>query len=176
LQLAGMTEIYAIDPIAARRNAVIAPAARAVDPGAGDAALVIKRASGGVDVAIDASGVYAGLNTAVRCVKVGGQVITVSTYTGRGEPLNLGEEYHRNRIELISSMSVNNCPHRSYPLWDIPRLLATTRLLLDRSLVTPERLVSDVVPFTDLPSLYDELLASGTERLGILISYEGAAQ
>lgn len=118
------------------------------------------------------SGTYDGLSTAIRSVGVGGRVITVSTYTGSPEVLNLGEEYHRNQVELVSSMSVNGCPHRGYPQWDTIRLLETTRHILDSGLVRPERLITDVVPFAQLPSLYDELAnGGGSNRLGIVISY-----
>jgi threonine dehydrogenase-like Zn-dependent dehydrogenase len=112
----------------------------------------------------------------MRCVKVGGRVVTVSTYHGDPIALDLGEEYHRNRVDLVSSMSVNDCPHRGFPAWDSARLLSTARQMLDTGALTPERLITDVVPFTDLPGVYDELLAGTTERMGILVSYEGASQ
>jgi threonine dehydrogenase-like Zn-dependent dehydrogenase len=176
LQLAGLARIYAIDPSEARRSGMIAPNASPIDPAQGDPALAVKQASGSVDVAIEASGSYAGLSTAIRCVGVGGRVVTVSTYGGVATALHLGEEYHRNRIELVSSMSVNNCPHRGFPVWDIPRLLATAKQMLDSGVLTPERLVSDVVPFADLPAVYDELLGGEAERMAILVFYAGASK
>ena len=173
LLASGVTNIFAVDTSNTRLKMAEQANVHCINASATDAGLAIKRHFGkGVDMAIEVSGTYQGLSTAIRSVGVGGRVITVSTYTGSPEELNLGEEYHRNRVELISSMSVNGCPHRGYPQWDAARLLETTRYILDTGVVRPERLITDVVPLDQLPALYDELgHGGGSDRMGIVISY-----
>jgi threonine dehydrogenase-like Zn-dependent dehydrogenase len=79
----------------------------------------VRRRTGqaGADAAIEASGSYTGLHEAIRSVRIGGRVATVASYHGDQHGLRLGEEYHRNRITLVSSMTVNGCPHPAHPAW-----------------------------------------------------------
>src|SRR5206468_12271168 len=66
------------------------------------------------------SGSYQGLHEAIRCLRVAGRVATVASYHGDDQTgLRLGEEYHRNRITIYSSMTINGCPHRNHPLWTL---------------------------------------------------------
>jgi threonine dehydrogenase-like Zn-dependent dehydrogenase len=88
-----------------------------------DVAAAVHEATGGAgaDAAIEASGSYAGLHEAIRCLRVGGRAATVASYHGDQPGLRLGEEYHRNRITLISSMTINGCDQRTHPLWTLDR-------------------------------------------------------
>jgi threonine dehydrogenase-like Zn-dependent dehydrogenase len=90
----------------------------------GDVAAQVRELTGpaGADAAIEASGSYLGLHEAICCLRVGGRVATVASYHGDQPGLRLGEEYHRNRITLISSMTVNGCAQRQHPLWTFDRL------------------------------------------------------
>jgi len=83
-----------IDPIAAGKR--------------GGLGVEIKRnfAPRGVDIAIETSGSYSALHAAVASVGVGGRVVSVGFYQGDGTGLRLGEEWHHNRPDLISSMGV----------------------------------------------------------------------
>ncbi|MGH8013486.1 MAG: zinc-binding dehydrogenase, partial [Candidatus Binataceae bacterium] len=111
LRRSGLRTIFAIDrikerlEIAARAGAI---PIHAEDP---DPAAKIKDLHGAVDFAIEASGAYSGLALAVRCVAPMGRVVVVSSYGNQSQGLWLGHEFHRNRITLISSMTVNECPH-----------------------------------------------------------------
>lgn len=125
------------DPLAGRRRmALQLGAGRAIDPVEavvhGGLAVQIKRECGthGVDVAIETSGVYPALHQAIAAVGVGGRVVSVGFYQGDAIGLRLGEEWHHNRPDLISSMGVWGCPHRDYPLWDRQRLTDEVRDLL----------------------------------------------
>lgn len=171
LMVAGALKVYGVDPSEERRKIAADRGIVPIDPGGRDAAAEIKRSERrkGVDFAIETSGTYDGLQTAIRSVNVGGRVVTVSTYAGGGT-IELGEEYHRNRVELLSSMSVNGCPHRGSPVWDTSRLMTTTRELLDRGTIAPERLVTRIVRFDDMPAFYRGL---GTDLadVAVLIEY-----
>jgi threonine dehydrogenase-like Zn-dependent dehydrogenase len=173
LRASGVSTIFGVDPSKFRRDHASGANVCALDPAVEDAAATIKAAlfGRGADFAIEASGTYSGLATAIRSLAIGGRAITVSTYTGPAGDINLGEEYHRNRIELISSMSVNGCPHRGSPLWDIQRLQRTSQLLLERGVLAPERHITREISFFSLPDVYDDLGRSTDCTLGILVTY-----
>lgn len=104
--------------------------------------------------AIEASGSYAGLHEAIRCLRVGGRVSTVTSNQGEQPGLRLGEEYHRNRITLISSMTINGCPQRGHPLWTLDRLNATARQLIVSGDLRTEGLITHWVPFDRAAEAY----------------------
>lgn len=173
LLYSGVNEIYGIDLVKMRRKYVESKGVVGIDPSQEDVALKIKKNTKqcGVDVAIEVSGSGDGLNTAIRSVCVGGRVVTISTYTESASALNLGEEYHRNRIDLVSSMSVNNCHHRGVPLWDSKRLSITTQEFLSKVVLHPEKLISEEVSFDDLPDFYQHLINGASDHLAILVTY-----
>ena len=76
----------------------------------------------GPDVVIEASGSTVALNEAIRTARFQGKVVVVSFLVGEAKGLYLGEEFHHNRIRLISSQAgdVNPALH---PRWDHQRKL-----------------------------------------------------
>ena len=79
---AGADRIFAIDPLPGRRRLALDYGAEAAfDPRAGDAPLEIHQATGGagVDVAIELSGVTAGLQDAIRSCRVAGTVCSAAS-------------------------------------------------------------------------------------------------
>jgi threonine dehydrogenase-like Zn-dependent dehydrogenase len=73
----GAETVIAIDPLPSRREWALANGADyAIDPIQGDAAIELHKLLGGpgVDVTIELAGSYKALNTAIRCVRVGGTV------------------------------------------------------------------------------------------------------
>lgn len=89
-----------------------------------DVGLTLWEKTGGADVAIETSGNYQALHEAIRCVRQCGLVVALAYYQGEARGLFLGEEWHHNRITILSSMAVWDCPSRYYPLWDRERGLA----------------------------------------------------
>ena len=159
--LSGASAVVGSDPLGRRRQlAEGLGATMTIDPSAaekeGGIALQVKRAYGatGVDVAIETSGSYAALHSAVASVGVGGRVVSVGFYQGDAVGLRLGEEWHHNRPDLISSMGVWGCPHRDYPLWDRQRLTDQVRdLLYSRKLAT-DSLLTHRLPFMRAQDAY----------------------
>ena len=124
-KLNGAGRVDAVDPLESRRHRAADFGADAVfNPSDGDVAYAIKSGSPtrGADVAIDFSGSYDALNEAIRVARMGGTVVAGGFYRGGGTPLTLGAEWHHNRITLLSSMGVWNCPHRDFPLWNRGRI------------------------------------------------------
>jgi 2-desacetyl-2-hydroxyethyl bacteriochlorophyllide A dehydrogenase len=149
-RLNGASWIEAIDPIPARRKlAEMFGADRTLDPAACNVAYEIKSSSShrGVDTAIELSGHYAALNDAIRSACMGGTVVVAGFYPGGATPLHLGEEWHHNRITMVSSMGVWGCPHRDYPTWNRGRVHETAADLLASGRLRTDGLITHRFPF-----------------------------
>lgn len=146
----------------------------AVVAGDGDVASQVRDlvGSAGADAAIEATGAYAGLQEAIRCVRVGAVVTTVASYHGRQDGLRLGEEYHRNRVTLRSSMTVNGCSHRLHPRWDKSRLDGVARQQIAEGLISTDGLVTHRFPFADAAKAYELLLTRPEDAVKVVLTYE----
>ncbi|MGH3327941.1 MAG: zinc-binding dehydrogenase [Streptomycetales bacterium] len=142
-------------------------------PGA-DVAARVRDLTGpaGADAAVEASGFYAGLHEAIRCVGVGGRVATVASYRGDQPGLRLGEEYHRNRITLISSMTINGCPQRNHPTWTLDRLNAAARRLILTGAVRTERLITHRIPFERAAEAYALITDTPANTIKVVLTYD----
>jgi threonine dehydrogenase-like Zn-dependent dehydrogenase len=174
-RLNGALHITAIDPIAMRRQlALDLGVDEVIDPRVEDPAVILKHREGaprGVDVAIEASGHYAGLQGALRCAHMGGKIVTLGYYQGGASPVFLGEEWHHNRLTLISSMGVWNCPSRYSPMWDRARVTRTVFALLDRGLIQVEQLVTQRFPYAQAPEAYRFIDEHPEETVKVVLAY-----
>jgi 2-desacetyl-2-hydroxyethyl bacteriochlorophyllide A dehydrogenase len=125
----------------------------------------------GADAAIEASGSYAGLHEAIRCLRIGGRVATVASYHGDQPGLRLGEEYHRNRITLVSSMTVNGCPQRTYPRWTLDRLSTAARQLITAGAVRTEGLITHRLPFGRAAEAYALITDTPEDTIKVVLTY-----
>jgi threonine dehydrogenase-like Zn-dependent dehydrogenase len=150
---AGAETIMAIDPLAARRELALKLGAdHALDPLNSDAALEAHRLTGnaGVDVAVELSGVYTGLQMAIRCTRVGGTVCSAGFYQGEANSLWLGREWHHNRLTMIVPHGCGWGHHpRDYPRWDGQRAYDTIASLMSKGQLSGMGLVNVTVPFED---------------------------
>ena len=172
-RLSGAAWITAVDPIPARRELAAAAGAELVlDPTNVDAGREIKLATGtGVDVAIEFSGRYAALQDAMRSARLAGTVVAAGFYTGgAGDDLRLGEEWHHNRLTLLSSMSGWGAPHRD-PGWDRRRLRATALDLLAGGRLEVGALVTHRIPFERAAEAYELIDRSPEETLRVVLTY-----
>ena len=177
-RLNGASQVFGVDRIAKRRAmGRELEADMVLDPADGDVALRIKKATPrrGVDVAIDASGHYPALQEAIRSVQMGGTVVALGYYQGMGSALRLGEEWHHNRPQLISSMGVWGCPHRNYPLWDYDRAMRTSLGLIASGKVRTEPLLTHVFPFERAPEAYRLIDEHPEETIKVAFSYSDGA-
>jgi threonine dehydrogenase-like Zn-dependent dehydrogenase len=121
----GAERVFALDIVAGRRELAKKYGADVVmDPREGDVALEIHKQTGGagVDVAIEISGSYAALETAIRCVRVTGTVCSAGFYRGDAKGLWLGREWHHNRLSMVVPHGCGwGHPPRDYPRWDAHR-------------------------------------------------------
>jgi 2-desacetyl-2-hydroxyethyl bacteriochlorophyllide A dehydrogenase len=140
----------------------------------GDVAATVRDLVGasGADAAIEASGSYTGLHEAIRCLRVGGRVATVACYHGEQPGLRLGEEYHRNRITLISSMTVNGCPQRGHPAWTLDRLNNTARRLVTDGVVRTDGLITHRIPFDRAADAYQLITDTPQDTIKVVLTYD----
>lgn len=172
LKEAGVSTIFASDPFELRRKKAEELGAITVDPTSEDAGVFVKKKSlKGVDVSIECSGSSKALHDAVKACGIGGKVVTVATYREGAANFFMGEEWHRNRITLISSISVNGCPHRDYPLWDIDRLNKTALSLLQDGKVKVTDFITHKILFKEAEKAYQLIQNEPEKILKIVLSY-----
>ncbi|GAB2667938.1 zinc-binding dehydrogenase [Kribbella swartbergensis] len=124
----------------------------------------------GADTAIELSGVYAALHEAIRSVTVGGRVVASGFYQGAGEALRLGEEFHHNRVELVSSQ-IGGVPPELAGRWSVDRLQTTFLGLVGSGQVDVEPLISHRVPVEDAADAYTLLDTRPGDALQVLLEF-----
>lgn len=78
----------------------------------------------GADVAIEASGSTQALQEAIRTVAYSAKVIALGFYQGAAQGLFLGEEFHHNRVNVVVSQIFGVDPELTYR-WNALRLVQT---------------------------------------------------
>jgi len=139
--------VIAVDPIP--RRVELARALGAAETiAADDAGAAIKRLTHGrgADVTIELSGASTALHEAVRGAAYASRVVVAGFAQGGAAGLRLGEEFHHNRIELVSSQISAVAPRLSRR-WDVARLERTVVDLAAAGRLALEPLVSHMLPF-----------------------------
>ena len=155
-RLNGARRVFAVDPVEARRAMALEMGADlALDPTQCDAAFEIKKATGkGTDSTLEISGAYAALQDAIRSLRPCGTLVPCSFYSGKGM-LELGSEWHHNRITVKSSSVGWGMPHRSSPLWDARRLEETCIELLAEGKLKVDAMTGRHYRYEDAAEAYD---------------------
>jgi len=157
-RLSGAT-VTAVDALETRLAAARGfGAAHTLDARRGKVAEALRGLTGGrgADLAIEISGAYPALHEALRSVAPGGRVVASGFYQGEGVGLRLGDEFHHNRIELISSQISGVAPDASHR-WSKLRLWQTAVRLQHEGRLNLLPLITDTVPFAAAPALFDRL-------------------
>ncbi|MGW0477935.1 zinc-dependent alcohol dehydrogenase [Nonomuraea sp. NPDC003214] len=146
-------------------------AAETVDVQAGSVAELIRKRIEGADTAIELSGSHHGLHEAIRTVRKGGRVVAAGFYQGDGIGLRLGEEFHHNQVQLVSSQIggvASWLAHR----WDVERLQRTFMETVHRGDVEVDDLISHVVPVDDAADAFDLIDKHQSEVLQLVFAFE----
>jgi 2-desacetyl-2-hydroxyethyl bacteriochlorophyllide A dehydrogenase len=124
----------------------------------------------GADVSLELSGSYAALHEAIRATAYNSRVVVAGFLQGEGVGLRLGEEFHHNRIELVSSQTQGIGPHLSHR-WDrlrqeqsIVRLAAQGRLQL-----LP--LITHAFPFAEVEAAFKLLDQQASEAVQVILEF-----
>ena len=156
-RLCGARWVAAVDPIERRRQGAQRHGADlALDPTKDDAGVAIKEQTDGVgaDIVFETSGSYRALEDALRTVCYAGTAISTAYYHGDAG-LHLAGEWHRNRINLVSSRAC------SQPLpqfgWDFTRIRAESLALLVEGRLQADDLIDPIVPFGQADRAYQEI-------------------
>ncbi len=170
-----LAELAVVDPLAARRQlAESAGATASFDPNSeNDRAnlqqLLQPRESAGADIVIELSGAPAALNQAIALCAYSGRVVVGSWYGNKTAGLALGERFHRNRIELISSQVSSIAPALS-GRWDKARRFDVAWDMIRKC--QPEQFISHRLPLDKAAEAY-ALLDKGVEdALQIVFGYQ----
>lgn len=175
LKLSGSLHIIAIDPIEKRRRlATTFGADLTLDPTQCDVGLEVRRYLGqeGADIAIEASGNYMGLYGAMRTVRNCGRIVTLGYYKGRDSVLELGAEWHHNRLEMISSMPVWGNPMRDYPLWNEARVRETLIALFSKKALTSDGILDPIVDFSDAAEAFLDIYHNPVNAIKLGIRFQ----
>jgi threonine dehydrogenase-like Zn-dependent dehydrogenase len=121
----------------------------------GDLALLMREqtAGRGPDRVIELTGSYPALHQAIRVAGVGGTVVAAGFYQGPGTALALGEEFHHNRVTIVSSQ-IGSVPPAFSTRWTRERLHETVMRLCAAGRIDPLPLVSHVIPAQDAAEAY----------------------
>jgi len=166
-------QVIAVDGIAARRaQAAAFGAVHVLDPVADDVGERIKELTGGsgADVCIEISGNYRALHEAVRGCAVGGRVVAAGFYQGDGLGLRLGEEFHHNRVQLVSSQ-ISSAPLGLAQRWSPERMHRTVIDLVAEGRLDVLPLVSHVVPAPLAAEAYALLDADPASALQVVLDF-----
>lgn len=151
--------VIGVDPVAGRRAmAERLGADRTLDPTAQSIADTIKGETGGrgADICIEVSGAAPALAEAMRTVAYASRVVAMGFFQGEARGLQLGDEFHHNRIELISSQISGVAPEASHR-WSKLRLWQTAVRLQHEGRLNLLPLITDTVPFAAVPALFERL-------------------
>lgn len=175
-RMSGARCIVAVDPVASRRDwALDMGADLALDPTAVDAAFEIKNATGkkGADVTLELSGAYPALQDAIRSLRPCGTLVPASFYGGTGA-LELGAEWHHNRITVKSSSIGWGMPHRSAPLWDGRRLEETVIELLQAGRLNVAAMLGRRYRYEDAAEAYAFIDQHPEQGVKTFLTYEAS--
>ena len=129
-----------------------------LDPTRADAGLEVKlqTESSGVDIAFETSGSYAALEDALRATRYQGTVVSTAYYQPT-EGLSLAGEWHRNRIQIISSRACSE-PLPQYG-WDYGRICGESLALLVEGSLAADDLIAPIVSMAQAAEVYEEIVA-----------------
>lgn len=166
--------LVTLDRFALRRQASLALGAQAsLDPAAADAparltALLANAEHPGADLAFEVSGDPSVLDEALRATGYDGRIVIGSWYGEKRAALDLGGEFHRSRIRLVSSQVSTLAPELR-GRWTHARRLNAALALLQR--VAPDSLITHRIAFTDAGEAYRLLAEHPEQAIQVVLTY-----
>jgi threonine dehydrogenase-like Zn-dependent dehydrogenase len=146
----------------------IAPERRTVAE-AFDAAFALpESAPHDADVVFHTSATAAGLATAIACAGFEARIVEMSWYGAGTIPVPLGGAFHSRRLQLISSQVGHVAPSHRAAWTHRRRLEEAVSLLADDRL---DALITDEVPFGELPTALPRILGAGAPGLATAVRY-----
>lgn len=122
----------------------------------------------GYDLTFELSGSPSALNDAIALTGFGGRVVIGSWYGEKQATLDLGGEYHRSRIKLISSQVSTIAPELS-GRWDKGRRFQVAWDALER--IRPEKWITHRFPLDEAAQAYHLLDENPDKTIQIILQY-----
>ena len=124
----------------------------------------------GADVCIEAAGNDAALHEAIRCCAYSAKVISLGFNPNPATRLNLGEEFHHNRISIVCSQIAGINP-ALLNRWDVYRVEdAVVKMLYDEKLAL-EPLITHEFDFNRGQEAFDLVEKNPQSALQVLLKY-----
>ena len=124
---------------------------------------------GGADLIIEVSGSPEALNLAVDLCGYAGRILVGSWYGTKRAEVNLGERFHRSRIQLLSSQVSSIAPELS-GRWDKARRFDVAWELIEKC--SPQRFITHRLPLESAAKAYALLDESPHEALQVVFDYQ----
>lgn len=142
-----------------------------------DVAAEVRAATGnrGADVVIEISGSYHALQEAVRTAAYSSRVVAAGFFQGAGAALDLGDEFHHNRISIVGSQIYGVAPHLQHR-WDELRMSTTVLALEREGSLQLEGLITHVVDAEAAPAAFTMLDTAPDEALQVVLDYGKSEQ
>lgn len=165
-------EVLAVDTVPRRLEMAESFGATPLDATDGDLALAVRRHTGasGADRVIELTGAYPALQQAIRVAGVGGTVIAAGFYQGPATALALGEEFHHNRVTVVSSQ-IGSLPVSLRERWSSERLHQSVIKLCAAGRLDPRPLVSHVLPATEAAEAYALIDQPPPDLLQVILDF-----
>ncbi|WP_027883080.1 zinc-binding dehydrogenase [Meiothermus rufus] len=124
----------------------------------------------GADVSLELSGSYAALHEAIRATAYNSRVVAAGFLQGEGMGLRLGEEFHHNRIELVSSQTQGISPRLAHR-WDRLRQEQTIMQLAAQGRLQLLPLITHTFPFEQIAAAYQLLDQQPGEAVQVVLEF-----
>jgi 2-desacetyl-2-hydroxyethyl bacteriochlorophyllide A dehydrogenase len=151
--------VIAVDGVASRRQLALSLGAdEALDPSDGEVAERIRGLTGGrgADVCLEVTGNYRALHEAIRSVAYSSRVCAAGFMQGDGVGLRLGEEFHHNRVQVVSTQISGVAPALQHR-WNRARLDSTAISLAVAGRLRVTELISHTFSLEDAPKAFEML-------------------
>jgi threonine dehydrogenase-like Zn-dependent dehydrogenase len=119
---------------------------------------------------IELTGAYPALHQAIRVAGVDGTVVAAGFYQGPATALALGEEFHHNRVTLISSQ-IGSLPPALRGRWTRERLHETVIRLCAGGRLDPLPLVTHVIPARRAAEAYELIDTPPADLLQVILDF-----
>lgn len=165
-------DVIAVDRVPRRLELARSFGAHAVDASDAAPSDAIKDATEGrgADVTIEFTGSAAALHEAIRGAAYGSRVVVAGFPQDGADELRLGEEFHHNRIELVSSQ-ISAVHPRLSRRWDVLRLERTVMELCRRGRLEVDALVTRVEPVERAPELFRLLDERPDDEVQVVVQF-----
>ncbi len=121
------------------------------------------------DLTFELSGSPSALNNAIQLTTFSGRIIIGSWYGEKRAPVDLGGNFHRSRIQLISSQVSTIAPELS-GRWDKPRRFGVAWKALER--IKPEKWITHHFALEDAKKAYQLLDEHPEETIQLIFNFQ----